>query len=96
MEITGVQSVGARSLGSVSATVSDSTQYNGRASVATLDRENTAFAPRALYPEAVAFPRDGKPLDQRPVQLRQQRANTRYREDGGQRERERPGRGSAR
>jgi hypothetical protein len=82
MEVTGVQAVGARGLGSVSATVSDSTQSGSRASVATADRDIAVSAPRALYPEAVVFPRDGKPLDQRPVQLRQQRAHARYREDG--------------
>ena len=74
MEITGVQPVGARSLGSVSATVSDST-LSGRAREPRPGRPGEhGSAPRALYPEAVVFPRDGKPLDQRPVQLRQQRA----------------------
>jgi len=84
MEITGVQAVGARSLGSVSATVSDSTLAGGRATVGAPDRENTTSPPRTLYPEAVAFPRDGKPLDRRPVQLRRLRAQARYREDGGE------------
>jgi hypothetical protein len=83
MEITGVQAVGARSLGSVSVTVSDSTQYAAKATVGSLGREDPASTNRAVSPEAVAFPRDGKPLDQRPVRLRQQRAHARYREDGG-------------
>jgi hypothetical protein len=83
MEITGVQSVGARSLGSVTATVTDSTQIATRVGAASFEREDSSSGPRALYPEAVAFPRDGKPIDQRPVRLRQQRAHTRYREDGG-------------
>jgi len=82
MEITGVQPVGARSLGSVSAAVSDSTAYSGRPSA---ERESTTAPPRSLYAEAVAFPRDGKPLDRRPVQLRQERAQVRYRDDGGER-----------
>ena len=86
MQITGVQPVGARSLGSVTATVSDSTQYATQASVGTLDREISATTPRTIVPEAVVFPRDGKPLDQRPVQLRQQRAHERYGKDGGPRE----------
>ena len=85
MEVTGVQAVGARSLGSVSATVSDSTQAGGRVSVTAGEREITVTTPRTLYPEAVVFPRDGKPLSERPVQLRRQRADTRYREDGGPR-----------
>ena len=89
MQITGVQPVGARSLGSVSATVSvsDSTQAANHASASTLDRDVRA-TPRTMSPEAVVFPRDGKPLDPRPVQLRQQRAHERYRKDGGK---EKPG-----
>jgi len=83
MEITGVQAVGARSLGSVSATVSDSTLYTGRPSGDPLESESTAAALRTVSPEAVTFPRDGKPLDRRPVQLRQVRAQTRYLNDGG-------------
>lgn len=83
MEITGVQAVGARSLGSVSATVSDSTLSTGRSSVDPLGPESSAASVRTVSPEAVAFPRDGTPLDRRPVQLRRDRANTRYRDDGG-------------
>jgi len=87
MEITGVQTVGARSLGSVSATVSDSTVYLGRSNAGSAEPQSTTAPPRSLYAEAVAFPRDGKPLDRRPVQLRQERAQVRYRDDGGQRDR---------
>jgi hypothetical protein len=87
MEITGVQPVGARSLGSVSAAVSDSTVSSGRPSAGALERDSTVAPPRSLYAEAVAFPRDGKPLDRRPVQLRQERAQVRYRDDGGARDR---------
>ena len=83
MEVTGVQPVGARSLGAVQATVTDSTQSGGRASAGPADRDSTPAIPRAMYAEAVVFPRDGKPLDQRPVQLRQERAAARYRRDGG-------------
>jgi hypothetical protein len=88
MQITGVQSVGARSLGSVSVTVSDPAQA-ARAVAGTGERENATSAPRALHPEAVVFPRDGKPLDQRPVDLRNRHATARYREDGKPRERAR-------
>jgi hypothetical protein len=87
MQITGVQSVGARSLGSVSVTVADSTEVS-RAAVGTLDRENVTSTPRPLHPEAVVFPRDGKPLDQRPVDLRRRHAAARYRQDGKPRARE--------
>ena len=83
MEITGVQAVGARSLGSVTATVSDSTLSAPRTTAGAFEREGSTSAPRAVSPEAVAFPRDRKPIDQRPVRLRQQRAHDRYREDGG-------------
>jgi len=81
MQITGVQTVGARSLGSVSAVVTDPDQVT-RAGVVTPERENASGTPRALIPEAVVFPRDGKPVDRRPVRLRNQRAAVRYREDG--------------
>ena len=82
MQILAVQSVGARGLGTVTASVSDDAPAVSRATVATLDRENSTSTPRTLVAEAVVFPRDGKPLDRRPVQLRQQRADARYREDG--------------
>jgi hypothetical protein len=91
MEMTGVQSVGARSLGSVTATVSDSTVAGARASAGVPDRDNSTSASRTLYPEAVAFPRDGKPLDRRPVQLRHAQAHARYREDGGEQKSGEPG-----
>ena len=82
MQITGVQSVGARSLGSVSVTVSDTTDVTRAAVAGTLEREPASSAPCSVHPEAVVFPREGKPLDQRPVDLRHQRAAARYREDG--------------
>ncbi len=83
MQITGVQSVGARSLGSVSATVFDSTPAPHTGAGAAVEHEvATTNSPRPLHPEAVVFPRDGKPVDQRPVRLRHQRASARYREDG--------------
>jgi len=85
MQITGVQAVGARSLGSVTAAVAVSDP--ARVTTATADREYRPSAVRTFWAEAVVFPRDGKPLDRRPVQLRQQRANARYREDGRGRER---------
>ena len=80
MQITGVQTVGARSLGSVTTAVTVSEP--GRVAVAAPDRENSTSTPRTILPEAVVFPRDGKPVDRRPVRLRQQRADARYREDG--------------
>jgi len=79
MQITGVQSVGARSLGSVTAAVAVTDPT--RVVSAPPERENAGTNTRPLSPEAVVFPRDGKPLDRRPVQLRQQRAKARYREN---------------
>ena len=90
MEVTGVQPVGARSLGGVQATVTDSTQYGSRGSPAAPERDSTPAIPRAQFPEAVVFPRDGTPIDQRPVHLRQARASARYRRDGGEPERREP------
>ena len=54
-----------------------------RTSVATLERERHVGPREPDHPKPVAFPRDGKPIDQRPVRLRHQRAHARYREDGG-------------
>jgi hypothetical protein len=83
MQITGVQSVGARSLGSVTATVSDSTPAAPTvAAVVEHEAATATSTARPMHPEAVVFPRDGKPVDRRPVRLRQQRASARYREDG--------------
>jgi hypothetical protein len=84
MEITGVQPVGARSLGSVQATVSDSSASANRTVATPADRESTPSVPRSSIPEVVVFPRDGTPIDRRPVQLRHARAAARYRRDGGE------------
>ena len=81
MQITGIQTPGARGLASVSAIVSDPDPV-ARAAVVTPEREQAAGTPRPLVPEAVVFPRDGKPVDRRPVRLRHQRASERYRQDG--------------
>jgi hypothetical protein len=83
MEITGVQTVGARSLGSVQVTVSDSSQAGNRAVATPSDRDSTPALPRSSVPETVVFPRDGAQIDRRPVQLRNARAAARYRRDGG-------------
>jgi hypothetical protein len=90
MEITGVQSVGARSLGGVQVTVSDSTQAASRVTAAAFERDNEPSLPRSSIPEAVVFPRDGTPIDHRPVQLRHARAVARYRRDGGNPKRREP------
>ena len=92
MEVTGVQPVGARSLGGVQVTtVGDTTQYDGRRQSGNApERDSTPAIPRESYPEAVVFPRDGTPLDRRPVQLRHARAAARYRRDGGEPPHHRP------
>jgi len=93
MEVTGVQTVGARSLGGVQVTtVADSTKYDGapRQSPDSPERDSAPAVSRESFPEAVVFPRDGTPLDRRPVQLRQARAAARYRRDGGEPSRRRP------
>ena len=81
MQITGVQSVGARGLSSVSVTIADPGEV-ARELGSAVDHDAARSAPRSLHPEAVVFPREGKPLDQRPVDLRKQRASARYRDDG--------------
>src|SRR5260221_7208511 len=93
MEVTGGQTVGARSLGGVQVTtVADSTKYDSapRQTVSTSERDSTPAISRESLPEAVVFPRDGTPLDRRPVQLRQARAAARYRRGGGRPGRRRP------
>jgi len=80
MQITGVQTVGARSFSSVTTAVT--VAEPARVAPVAPDRDNGSAKPRTLSPEAVVFPRDGKPVDRRPLQLRRQRANARYREDG--------------
>jgi hypothetical protein len=83
MQVTGIQPVGARSFGTVQATVTD-TQLAVRESAAVGDRAGPSTFSRPAIPEAVVFPHDGKPLDQRPTQLRHARARARYRADGGE------------
>ena len=88
MEITGVQAVGARSLGSVSVTVTNASPTAPTVgAIGDADHAGAGAALREVHPETVVFPREGKPLDQRPVDLRQQRATARYREDGRPRSR---------
>jgi len=84
MEVTWVQPVGARSLGGVQVTVSDSTQYGNRSGSNAPERENTPSVPRASFPEPVVFPRDGTAADPRPVELRHAKAAQRYKRDGGE------------
>ena len=80
MEITGVQAVGARSLGSVTATVASPTTPSV---VEVRDASAAGAGARGLGVEAVVFPRDGKPVDRRPVHLRKAQAAARYRSDDG-------------
>ena len=82
MQVTGIQTAGARGFGSLTAAVVDTTPPAAQVTAGSLERENVPATARELHPEAVVFPRDGKPVDRRPVQLRRQKANVRYREDG--------------
>jgi len=84
MEVTGIQAVGARGFTAVQATVTESSQSDRQASAGpAAERDSTPAIPRSALPEAVVFPRDGTPIDRRPVQLRHARATARYRRDGG-------------
>ena len=82
MQVTGIQTAGARGFGSLTAAVVDTTPPASQVPAGSPELERAPTTTRPLHPEAVVFPRDGKSVDRRSVQLRRQKANERYREDG--------------
>lgn len=82
MQVTGVQPVGARGMATVQPQVADPRGANdGAAGGQAAGAARAARAPApTLIAEPVTFPRDGVPLDRRPVELRRAKAATRYRE----------------
>jgi hypothetical protein len=83
MMVTGVQPVGSKGLSAVSVTASDPKDAARARVGGEPERGGDGPVSRPGEPQPVVFPRSGLPLDQRPVELRQQRAAERYRSDGG-------------
>ena len=83
MLITGVQAVGAKGVTAIQGAVVDIKDAT-RTGSSTADGRTPAGAPaKPGDPQPVVFPRQGLPVDQRPVELRQQHAAARYRSYGG-------------
>jgi hypothetical protein len=84
MMVTGVQPVGSKGLTAVQVAASDP-KDTARARVGgEPERNGDTQLNRPGEPQPVVFPRSGLGLDQRPVELRQQRAAERYQSDGGE------------
>jgi hypothetical protein len=82
MFVTGVQPAGAKGLGTVQVAAVD-TRDSARVLAANVrERGPDGATVKPGDPEPVVFPRDGVPLDKRPVSLRREHAVTRYRDDG--------------
>jgi hypothetical protein len=85
MMVTGVQPVGAKGLGSVSGAVVDTKETARVVTPADADQDRPAAFVKGSTPQPVVFPRDGLPMDQRPVSQKLQEAADRYAQDGGNR-----------
>jgi hypothetical protein len=83
MMVTGVQPVGAKGLGSVSGAVVDAKETTRVVTPADADQDRPAGFVKGSTPQPVVFPRDGLPMDQRPVSHKLQQAADRYAQDGG-------------
>lgn len=77
MQVTGVQPVGARGPATVQPLVVDP---RAAAAVPADATRATRAVSATFIAEAVTFPRDGLPVDHRPLDLRRARAAARYRE----------------
>ncbi|HTL86837.1 MAG TPA: hypothetical protein VL856_16760 [Acidimicrobiia bacterium] len=82
--MTGVQAVGAKGLHSVQVAAVDTKEAARVTSGLNDDDHDKGDRVKAGEPQPVVFPRDGLPLDQRPVELRHQIAALHYRRDGGE------------
>jgi len=83
MMVAGVQPVGAKGLGSVSGAVVDTKESARVVASADSDEDRPAAFAKGSIPQPVVFPRDGVPMDQRPVLQKLQQAADRYAQDGG-------------
>jgi hypothetical protein len=83
MIVTGVQPAGSRGVSTLQAATVDTKEVARIAGDAQSEGERGGFNVRAGEPQPVVFPRDGLPMDQRPVSHRMQQAAARYEQDGG-------------
>lgn len=84
MMVTGVQAVGSKGVTAVQGAVVDTGDSTRAGSESDADAPRAAGgAARDGIPQPVVFPRQGVPVDQRPVALRHKQAAIRYRNDGG-------------
>ncbi len=84
MLVTGVQPVGAKGVTTVQATavdVKDATRA-GVTGDHDADRHHAPTTAKPGEPQPVVFPRNGVPVDQRPVSMQHEHAARRYRRDG--------------
>jgi hypothetical protein len=83
MLVTGVQAVGAKGVTAIQGAVVD-IRDTARSGTGPRDDARAANPQlRSGVPQPVVFPRQGLPVDQRPVALRRQHAAARYQADGG-------------
>jgi len=84
MMVTGVQPAGARGLGTLQGAGVDTKELARPVSPLEDEGENRAQTfGRSTTSQPVVFPREGVPLDQRPVAYRLHDATRRYADDGG-------------
>ncbi len=85
MIVTGVQAVGSKGFSAVQGAVVDPKEANRGTETKTAEaaEKGPATLTKPGEPQPVVFPRQGMPLDQRSVALRQDHAAQRYRVDGG-------------
>ncbi len=87
MIVTGVQAAGSKGLNSVQVAAVDTKEVARLGGSSENDREGARrVGVKAGEPAPVHFPRQGVPLDQRPVALKKERALQMYAAYGGDRE----------
>jgi hypothetical protein len=88
MIVTGVQSVGSKGANSVQVAAVDTTEVAKFGEIGSTSSRHRRLTQRPGEPEPVVFPRDGVPLDKRPVSLKHGHALQRYAAYGGERGRD--------
>jgi hypothetical protein len=88
MFVTGVQASGSKGLNSVQVAAVDTKEAAriGGAGDGDSDGQRGRVGVKPGEPEPIVFPRQGVPLDQRPVALKHEQALKRYAAYGGERE----------
>jgi hypothetical protein len=85
MMVTGVQPAGSGAVSTVQVAAVDPKEVARLGSQADGENDRTTSSLRRSQEshQPVVFPRQGVPMDQRPVSLRHHRATARYQRDGG-------------